>query len=148
MKIAFWLMFCAHVMSRSRALDCEDSECLNTLCPLMKSPFYGRNMFKCPHDNYCVEPRSDGDETNACEYCPQGGNETVCSEACNEKWYLTSCDSNVTKCYDNEHSHCDGVENCPNKSDEKECSSNNYNYDYNYYDDDINPACKLSLIHI
>ena len=133
MKIAFWVMFCAHVMSRSKALDCEDVACLNKLCPLMKGPFWGQNMFKCPHNNYCVELWGDGTQKSACHYCPQGGNETMCSEACNESSYK-SCDANVAKCYDNSK-HCDGVENCPNKSDEKECSKNSEW-------DKINPACK------
>ena len=136
MKIAFWVMFCASVLSRSRALDCKDSACLNKLCPLMKGPTSRRIMFKCPHDNYCleysVELWYDGTEKGACEYCPQGGNKKVCSEWCNQFSEYTYCDSNVTKCYYN-YEHCDGVDHCPNKSDEKECSS---------YNNKINPACK------
>ena len=83
MKIAFWVMFCASVISRSRALDCEDRTCLYTLCPLMKGPHAGQNMLKCPHDNYCVELLGDGTEINTCKYCPQGGNQKFCSEYCN-----------------------------------------------------------------
>ena len=136
MKIAFWVMFCVSVMSCSRALDCEDSACLNTLSPLMKSPNRGQNLFKCPHDNYCVELWSDGDETYACEYCPQGGNEKMCREVCSSNPDYTPCDSNVTKCLANAVSdnHCDGVDNCPDKSDEKKCSNNN------------NPACKGQIL--
>ena len=118
MKIAFWLMFCAHVMSRISALDCEDTVCMNKLCPLMKSPVVGQNMFKCPHDNYCMQLDGPGTENTACFYCPQGGNEKMCREICSSIPDTTPCDSNVTKCYSNRLDHCDGVDDCPNKSDE------------------------------
>ena len=65
MKIAFWVMFCANVLSRSRALDCEDSACLNAICPLINVvvPGYRLSSFKCPYDNYCMSVNLAGGET-------------------------------------------------------------------------------------